>query len=272
MNKLIGISFILWTTFRLNAFECSTFPELSGGINNDMTKTCEGGEKLIKQIGTDSLKNSVQKLNTDYEYTVSGLTVRYENNNPNTPEFAKQHTYVWDFSDGTKTTEKVLEYTYPTMGSYYTCLTIVENSSQKVVAKKCKNIEIIDENLCDVSWDPVCGCDNQTYMNACFAENYHGVYYWIPGPCLEIEHSLDCSFSYSTDDLTLQFINTSVGNYDSFGWDFGDGKTSRQRNPEYTYKQPGVYPVCLTIGSTITKKNLTFCRNIALSTDIEVPE
>lgn len=272
MYKLIGISFIVLSSFRLIAYDGELLQNNTTNLYLDEVENCNGGGKNQSETVADTLQHVLKQMSTDYEYTVSGLTVHYANTNVSSPAVANILTYVWDLGDGTKTSEQTLEYTYPTMGSYRTCLTIVENASQKTVAQKCKNIEIIDADLCDITWDPVCGCDNQTYMNACFAENYHGVYYWIPGPCIGIEYALDCSFAYEGDDLTIQFINTSVGNYDSFSWDFGDGKTSEQRNPQYVYKQPGVYPVCLTIGSIITKKSLTFCQDIALVTSTEVPK
>lgn len=34
--------------------------------------------------------------------------------------------------------------------------------------------------------------------------------------------------------VTVQFVNTSL-NADNFEWDFGDGKTSAQRDPQHTY-------------------------------------
>ncbi len=42
---------------------------------------------------------------------------------------------------------------------------------------------------------------------------------------------------------TVNFINTSRGS--SFFWDFGDGTTSTERNPQHTYTQPGHYTVRL---------------------------
>jgi PKD repeat protein len=58
--------------------------------------------------------------------------------------------------------------------------------------------------------------------------------------------------------LTVQFTNTSAGDFTSSQWDFGDGATSTETNPTHTYTVQGAYAVTLTIGdgtdtSTITK-------------------
>ena len=58
--------------------------------------------------------------------------------------------------------------------------------------------------------------------------------------------------------LTVQFTNTSAGDFTTSQWSFGDGATSTEANPTHTYTVPGTYAVTLTIGdgtdtSTITK-------------------
>lgn len=47
--------------------------------------------------------------------------------------------------------------------------------------------------------------------------------------------------------LQVQFINTSVGEYTSSHWDFGDGQSSTEVNPTHTYAMPGSYTVQLTV-------------------------
>jgi PKD repeat protein len=58
--------------------------------------------------------------------------------------------------------------------------------------------------------------------------------------------------------LTVQFTNTSAGDFTTSQWDFGDGATSTETNPTHAYTVPGMYSVTLTVGdgvdtSTVTK-------------------
>lgn len=47
--------------------------------------------------------------------------------------------------------------------------------------------------------------------------------------------------------LTVQFFDYSSGGVDYWEWDFGDGGTSNEQNPVYTYYNPGVYSVSLSV-------------------------
>ncbi len=46
--------------------------------------------------------------------------------------------------------------------------------------------------------------------------------------------------------LTVTFVNTS-SYADSYYWDFGDGSVSNKADPTYTYYEPGVYKITLTV-------------------------
>lgn len=47
----------------------------------------------------------------------------------------------------------------------------------------CFDESLINENAVCNGFDPVCGCDNVTYINACAAENYGGLQSWTEGAC-----------------------------------------------------------------------------------------
>jgi len=47
--------------------------------------------------------------------------------------------------------------------------------------------------------------------------------------------------------LSVNFTNSSSGDYESFTWDFGDGETSNLENPVHVYQTPGCYTVSLTV-------------------------
>jgi len=48
--------------------------------------------------------------------------------------------------------------------------------------------------------------------------------------------------------LSVQFTNTSTGDYTTSLWDFGDGITSTLKSPSHTYTAVGLYTVSLTVG------------------------
>jgi beta propeller repeat protein len=47
--------------------------------------------------------------------------------------------------------------------------------------------------------------------------------------------------------LIVHFSDQSSGEPDEWNWDFGDGVTSDEQNPEHTFTQPGIYTVNLTV-------------------------
>lgn len=57
-----------------------------------------------------------------------------------------------------------------------------------------------------------------------------------------------CSFTVTISEvnpLTVQLVDISTNGASDWKWDFGDGKTSTQNNPEHTYATPGQYTITL---------------------------
>ena len=47
--------------------------------------------------------------------------------------------------------------------------------------------------------------------------------------------------------LEVQFVDRSFGSVETYAWDFGDGSTSSEQNPQHSYTEPDSYTVSLTV-------------------------
>jgi beta propeller repeat protein len=67
----------------------------------------------------------------------------------------------------------------------------------------------------------------------------------------EIRPTVSANFSVNRTieqvPVTLSFFDNSAGNPTSYSWDFGDGNCSSDKNPVYTYYEPGLYTISLTV-------------------------
>ena len=57
--------------------------------------------------------------------------------------------------------------------------------------------------------------------------------------------------------LLVEFTNNSVGDIQSYLWDFGDGEISTLETPNHLYEEEGVFTVSLTINDIYHQKNQT---------------
>ncbi len=53
----------------------------------------------------------------------------------------------------------------------------------ELICTGCIDPSLIGTLDCEDIYEPVCGCDDQTYWNSCFAQNDAGVTEWTDGPC-----------------------------------------------------------------------------------------
>jgi PKD repeat protein len=73
----------------------------------------------------------------------------------------------------------------------------------------------------------------------------------------------NAGFSMYTDSISngVNVVNSSTGSNLTYFWDFGDGNTSTQAYPNYTYSTAGPFELCLTVSSDSLCAS-TYCDSI----------
>lgn len=161
---------------------------------------------------TDSCTKYVD-FSTSPGYGVKPLTVQFTDKSQFTDVVGK----TWDFGDGTTSTLQNPEHVYKNAGLYTVKLTLsrveVESSVEKYHNIYVKNTDLTDgSTVKDLSADfRVIGSNT------------------------------------GSPPLTVQFIDTSVGEPVGWNWNFGDGSFATEQSPQHSYRREDVYTVNLTV-------------------------
>ncbi len=75
-----------------------------------------------------------------------------------------------------------------------------------------------------------------------------------------------------TCDRIVQFTDQSTGGVTAWAWNFGDGGTSNQQNPQHTYSAPGDYTVSLTVTNPNGMDDSTIIDYITVDTILCLPQ
>lgn len=127
-----------------------------------------------------------------------------------------------------------IEYTNNT-GFYYDSILIpIPNPSQAVMF-------LIGTTDCNGTFQMQTGWSNASPIIADFT-----LCSWTQPTCEANFFNIPDQF----DPLTFQFYDVSIGNVNSWAWDFGDGSSSILQNPVHTYATTGYYPVTLAINTS----------------------
>jgi PKD repeat protein len=125
-------------------------------------------------------------------------------------------SYAWDFGDGSTSTERSPSYTYGSPGTYTVALSVVGPGGSSTATKP---------DAVVVEYSP---------------------------PVADFTESKLAGLA----PLSVTFEDRSVGEIDSYAWDFGDGDTSVASTAVHSYGQSGTYTVTLEVtgpGGTATK-------------------
>lgn len=142
--------------------------------------------------------------------------------------FGNPTSWMWNFGDGSASSEQNPVHTFGTDGVYQVCLTI-QSADSTCFSEYCQEIVVQNDTT---------SCMAQFTYFADSSQNQH----------------------------VIQFVDLSEGNIDSWFWDFGDGNSSVVQNPVHAYNAPGFYNVCLTVQG-MNNCISTTCQNVIVQED-----
>ncbi|RYY31022.1 MAG: PKD domain-containing protein [Chitinophagaceae bacterium] len=171
--------------------------------------------KLINNYGNcvDSVIRNITvgpKPTVDFSSVASAsckapFTVQFQNQTPNST------AWIWDFGDGTSSTEQNPSHTYNGLGQFDITLTATFNGGCQNTIVKPIFVKLA-EPTASISNLPAGGCVPYTFTPVAAVNAVDGVATWF--------------------------------------WNFGDGTTSSAANPTHVYNTPGSYDITLRITTT----------------------
>lgn len=247
--------------------------------------------------------DSIQPCHADFTYSVNPTTKTVTFTNISTP--GSDSSYLWNFGNGTYSTQKNPVKTYAGSGSYIVCLTM---NGPVCFDSICKTVYVpsdsCNENadftysinqatktvtFTNTSTGPVDsnymwyfgGGGSSTLKNPVktfgSAGNYLVCLYKFGNTCwdstckiITIDSVLPCqaNFSYTVNHATktVTFTNTSTPPSDSsYQWNFGNGTYSTLKNPVKTYTNGGSYIVCLFMNGPVCFDSI--CQTVTIWSD-----
>jgi PKD repeat protein len=159
-------------------------------------------------------------------------------NSPLTVQFTDQSTgnstsWLWDFGDGTTSTQQNPSHTYVSQKSDYFTVSLTVQGLR--------------------------GPNTQSKTN----------YIYVTVPQRPVADFVGTPTT-GNSPLTVQFTDKSIDNITNWLWDFGDGTTSSLQNPLHTYINPGTYTVSLTVAGPGGSNTKTIEDYIQVTTPVPV--
>ncbi len=261
-----------------------------------------GCSKVITKTGYIQIPNGVTPGFS--LITSSGCKIPITVNFNNTSTGPGTLSYVWDFGDATPTSTLVAPgHTYNTSGNFPISLVVKSTSGCQdtltkvtpILAGNVTSSFIMPDTVCVgttltlqntsapaptiSSWDFGDGTSSSAIspVKTFSVANVYNVKLTNTfGACIDsvikkitvltpAVADFSASATVSCDSLfTVTFTDMSV-NASSWTWNFGDGKTSNQRNPTHTYTGYGNYSVTLLVSNSVgcsgTKTKLNYIQN-----------
>ena len=168
-------------------------------------------------VTTSSTGNACAGLNAAFTWasaTATGNPVQFSNGTTGT---GQQTNWLWDFGDGTTSSEAQPLHEFPGPGTYEVCLTAIT----VYILSSGEALTCVDE-----------------YCAALVIGGGGNI-------CDEFEASFSWTTTTSGNGVIFSNATTGTGFQTTWQWYFGDGTTSTEAQPDHAYTEPGTYTVCL---------------------------
>jgi PKD repeat protein len=242
-----------------------------------------GTANILAQVGTSVGKLNLPLVAAsappvaDFTFQVSALAVLFQDTSTGTPT-----SWTWDFGDGATTSRQNPMHTYAAAGTYTASLTVMNASGQSSTKRQFVTVMAGDPLLASFTftvsglkvlftdssvgtptswlWRFGDGSGPVTTRNPTHTYAAAGTYTVTLGitnafgvtantsqfVTVSLGSPPTADFSFQSSGLGVAFADQSTGSPTSWSWDFGDGGSSTQQNPQHTYAVAGTYSVKLT--------------------------
>ena len=211
--------------------------QVPGTFDVSLTAGNSAGQATVTRA--EYIRTDPSGLPPDARFTTSSrlgtvpMTVTFTDRSTRTPVM-----WLWDFGDGTSSSEQNPEHTYNVAGRFRVTLTASNSGGSDSYASY---VWVIQGRI----------VPTPTVTPTI-----------IPTPIIDRPpmafFSMDSSFGVAP--LVVQFTDQSLRNPTSWNWDFGDGEISTLQNPVHTFDTKGRYTIRLTVqnptGQSTTAKRL----------------
>ena len=254
----------------------------------------------VNNVGTDTFTLvDYVTINTtpsaDFGFDVNGPIVEFENQTINGT------TYFWDLGDGNTSTDPNPNHQYALNGDYVVTLNATNDCGTTTITQI---VSVTSSIIAGFTADIISGCmplevqfNNQSINSTSYLWTFVGgtpttstdenpvVIYNNAGVYTVMLEAINAtgssiitetafivveSLPFANFDNTVNGFTANFTNFSTFGdtyfWDFGDGTTSTEINPEHTYGAFGVYPVTLTVTNDCGTN--TFTMNVDIGTTV----
>lgn len=213
----------------------------TGTFNGCLVVEHKDNAGVTQCVDTSCFSLYVNSLNLDCDISFSHYANQFNQYRINFTSHPSYHprssishpmsSMVWDFGDGTTSTQRYPSHTYSQPGNYIVCLyrTVVDSLN---TGDSCSSVFCDTINIQAINPNP----------NFCDASFYFDSLASTAANVVIVNNSIPQSSSLYTT---------------SYSWDFGDGNSSNQAYPQHTYATHGTYTLCLTITSITA--NLDTC-------------